>query len=132
MDFGRVARLCRWVLDRLLAWGLHAGQLVNVNIPVLGPDRPRGVRIVPQSTAGVEDSYHRHEHPEGLESYRLGESFNFAPAEGPTDVACLEEGYITVTPLKVDMTDRERLAELADASKTWPCLPAGRPGRPQQ
>ena len=123
VDFDRTAGLCRWVLDRLLACGLHPGQLVNVNIPLLGPDRPRGVRVVPQSTAGVEDSYHRQEHPQGLESYRLGDSFNFAPAEGPTDVACLEEGYVTITPLKVDLTDPPRLDELAEAQKTWPALP---------
>jgi 5'-nucleotidase len=123
VDFDRVGRLCRWVLDRLLAWGLAPGEVVNVNVPVLGPDRPRGVRIVPQSTAGVEDFYHRHEHPQGLESYRLGDQFNFAPATGPADVACLEEGYITVTALKVDMTDHARLAELAEAGRDWPPLP---------
>ena len=123
VDFGRAAGLCRWVLDRLLEGGLQPGHLVNVNIPVLGPDRPRGVRIVGQSTAGVEDFYHRQEHPQGLESYRLGDRFNFAPAEGLTDVVCLEEGYITITPLKVDMTDHARLAELAEAQKSWPAMP---------
>ncbi len=123
VDLPRVARLCRWVLDRLLEWGLQAGQLVNVNIPVLGPHRPRGVRVVPQSTAGVQDAYQPQEHPEGLESYRLGDSFNFAPTDESTDVVCLEEGYITVTSLKVDMTDRARHTELLQAGKTWPDLP---------
>jgi 5'-nucleotidase len=123
LDFDRVARLCRWVLDRLLDWGLARGEVVNVNVPVLGPGRPRGLRIVPQSTAEVEDFYHRQDHPQGLESYRLGDSFNFAPAEGLADVACLEEGYVTVTTLKVDMTDHARLADLAEASQLWPSLP---------
>lgn len=123
INFPRVGRLCRWVLDRLLLWGIQPGQLVNVNIPALGPGRPRGVRLVPQSTAGVEDSYHRHDHPEGLESYKLGHHSNFAAVTDPTDVTCLEEGYITITPLKVDLTDPARLGELAEAQKTWPALP---------
>jgi 5'-nucleotidase len=122
VDFARIARLCRFVLDGLLAWGLSGGQLVNVNIPALTPGLPRGIRVVPQSTAGVEDFYHRQEHPQGLESYKLGDKFNFSPALGPTDVGCLEEGYITVTPLKVDMTDRAGLSALAEW--TWPTLPA--------
>jgi 5'-nucleotidase len=123
VDFDRVGRLCRWVLDRLRDWGLEPGHLVNVNVPVLGAGRPRGVRVVPQSTAGVEDSYHRHDHPEGLEAYRLGDSFNFAPSGELVDAACLEEGYITITPLKVDMTDHERLADLTEAGKSWPAPP---------
>ncbi len=122
VDFARIARLCRFVLDGLLAWGLSGGQLVNVNIPALAPGLPRGIRAVPQSTAGVEDFYHRQEHPQGLESYKLGDEFNFTAAEGPTDVACLEEGYITVTPLKVDMTDHAGLSALAQ--RTWPALPS--------
>ena len=121
LDFPRLARLARFVLDRLLDWGVAPGQVINVNIPVLAAGVPRGVRVVPQSTAGVEDAYHRHDHPQGLESYRLGDSFNFAPSAGPTDVACLDEGYITVTPLNVDMTDHPRLAPLAE--KPWPPVP---------
>jgi 5'-nucleotidase len=128
VDFARIARLCRFVLDRLLpvrAAGqpcLPAGRLVNVNIPALAPGVPRGVRVVPQSTAGVEDIYHRHEHPQGLESYKLGDTYNFTDPAGQTDVTCLEEGYITVTPLKVDMTDHAALTALA--KKPWPPLPA--------
>jgi 5'-nucleotidase len=126
VDFARIARLCRFVLDRLLegkgaARKLSAGSLVNVNIPALAPGVPRGVRVVPQSTAGVEDIYHRHEHPQGLESYKLGDTYNFTDPAGQTDVTCLEEGYITVTPLKVDMTDHAALAALA--KKPWPPLP---------
>jgi len=121
IDFARLARLCRAVLDELLAAGLAGGQLVNVNIPALGPDLPRGVRVVPQSAAGVEDIYHRHEHPQGLEAYKLGDEYNFIGTELASDVACLAEGYITVTPLKVDMTDHARLAELAE--RPWPKLP---------
>ena len=125
VDFARIGRFCRSVLDGLLAWGISGGQVVNVNIPPLTPGLPRGIRVVPQSTAGVEDSYHRQEHPAGLESYRLGDAFNFAATGDQTDVACLEEGYITVTPLKVDMTDHAHLVALSD----WPWPPL--PGHPE-
>ncbi len=120
-DFARIAGLCRLVLDELLAAGLAGGQLVNVNVPRLVPGLPRGVRVVPQSTGGVEDVYHPHDHPQGLEAYKLGDEYNFLSGQGATDVSCLEEGYITVTPLNVDMTDHPRLATLAE--RHWPTLP---------
>ena len=114
-DFPRIARLCRWVLDGLLAGGLQPGELVSVNVPDLGPGRPKGVRVVPQSTAALVDEYHPHDLDRrgDREAYRLGDDYSFVPGEGETDVTALAEGYITVTPLRVDMTDHPRLGPLA-------------------
>ena len=115
LDFERIARLCRWVLERLLEDTLVRRDLVNVNIPVLGPGMPLGVRVVRQSTAGLEDIYHPHASADGGEAYKLGDEYSFlVPAESDTDVGCLSRGYITVTPLHVDMTNRERLDRLSE------------------
>jgi 5'-nucleotidase len=112
-DFPRVAQICRAVLDRLLAAGLAPGELINVNVPLVGQDRPRGVRVVAQSTAGIEDVYHRDVGADGSESYRLGDEYSFTADEENTDVVALAEGFVTVTPLHVDMTERRRLDDLA-------------------
>jgi 5'-nucleotidase len=73
---------------------------------------PRGVRFVPQSTAGMEDIYHPHADPAGRELYRLGSDYRF-DHQADTDVSALAEGFITITPLHVDMTNHDRLAGLA-------------------
>lgn len=112
VDFARAARLCRWTLDRLLGIGLTRGDLINVNIPSLRENAPHGVRVVRQSTAGVEDIYHPFADPGGREMYRLGDQYEFLPAHGDTDVSSLQEGFITVTPLHVDMTNHDRLSGL--------------------
>jgi 5'-nucleotidase len=119
-DFPRAARLCRWVLDLLLTEGLAHGDLFNVNIPALDGTPPRGVRVVPQSTAEMEDTYHLHPDAAGRQLYRLGDDFSFAH-QADSDVACLAEGFITVTPLHVDMTNHDRLASLS--RRTWPAPP---------
>lgn len=112
-DFPAAAELCGNVLRRLLAAGLGAGELINVNIPLLGEGRPAGVRVVPQSTAGIEDAYHRDVAHDGSESYRLTDEYSFTAEQENTDAVALAEGYITVTPLHVDMTDHKRLDDLA-------------------
>ncbi len=111
-DFPAAARLCRRVLDNLLGAGVGPGELINVNVPLLGEGRPAGVRVAAQSTAGIEDAYHRDVGRDGAESYRLTDDYSFADEQENTDVVALADGYITVTPLHVDMTDRRRLDDL--------------------
>lgn len=118
LDFRHAARLCRQMLDGLLAGVLRPGELVNVNIPLLTPGRPVGVKVVPQSAAAITENYTRTQGPDGQSVFRLQEHFEHGREEQENDVAALEEGYITVTPLKSDLTDRSRLGQLQAAK--WP------------
>ena len=115
VNFPKIAKLCRWVLGELLGQGLKRKDLINVNIPALGDGRPRGVRFVPQSTAGMDDTYHSHraaDGEDGEELYSLGDEYSFRH-QADSDVASLAEGYITITPLHVDMTNHDRLLSLS-------------------
>ncbi|MGB2820224.1 MAG: 5'/3'-nucleotidase SurE [Phycisphaerae bacterium] len=121
IDYEHAGRLCRWVLDRLLEIGLRSGDLISVNIPPLGPDRPIGVRVVPQSTAELDDVYYEIVDHLGRDAYRLSDSYAFASRSEDTDVTCLAEGYVTVTPLRIDMTLHERMDGLQ--GHKWGKLP---------
>lgn len=112
VDFARIARLCRGVLDQILAAPLAGADLISVNIPALGDGPPRGIRVVRQSTAGLDDTYFRQQE-EGRERYQIGDKYGFMPGDQDTDVVALAEGYITVTPLQIDRTDHNRLTSLA-------------------
>ena len=120
VDFERVGGLCRWVLERLLEIGLRHSDLVNVNIPDCAAGPPRGVRVVRQSTAEIEDLYRLDSEDPTGRRYVLGDEYNFIGHEND-DVACLAEGYITITPLDVDMTSHRRLADLDDGR--WGDMP---------
>ncbi len=121
-DFARAAQLCRWVLPQL---PITPGkvELFNVNIPVLEPGWPVGVRVAPQSTAGIEDIYHEDADSNGLPTYRLGKKIGFlGPTEG-TDIEALAAGYVTVTPLRVDLTDHQYLPRLSSIDWSDPPEP---------
>jgi len=122
LDFHRAARLARWVLDRLWSAGLGPGHLINVNVPALGDRTPRGIKVIGQSTAAITESYRRQADGGGRTLYRLNEHYEHGPHETETDVTALADGFITVTPLQADLTDRVRLADLA--GRAWPELPA--------
>ncbi len=121
MDFHRAGRLCRWVLDGLLAAPLTGGQLVSVNLPALSDDTPRGIKVVPQSTAAITEKYIRTVRPDGKKLFQLGDFYEHGPQDGETDVTALAEGYITVTPLHADLTDHAHLAKLRH--NPWPDMP---------
>ncbi|MBL7134293.1 MAG: 5'/3'-nucleotidase SurE [Phycisphaerae bacterium] len=123
IDYARAGRICRWVLDRLLAARLKRGDLINVNIPKLSPGRPVGVRVVPQSTSELDDIYHQDVDSMGRDSYRLGDNYSFTRHYDNTDVACLADGYVTITPLQVDMTLHDRMNQLAESD--WDAPPTG-------
>ncbi len=121
LDFARAARLCRWVLDGLLAGGLGPGELVTVNLPELSAGRPKGVKVVPQSTAAISEEYTRSEATDGRVLFQLTDYYEHGPQKGETDVTALEEGYIAVTPLHSDLTDHASLPRLRE--RHWPKMP---------
>jgi len=121
-SYPAVAAHCRTVLRALLAGKLSPGEIVNVNVPLLGGlpgGLPRGIVSVPQSRAEMKDAYRRLPDANGKRVYQLGDDYGFGPGGADdADVPSLAEGYITVTPLHVDMTDHRRLRTLRD--RDWP------------
>jgi 5'-nucleotidase len=119
-DFDRAAAIARKVIDHLLDYGLSPGKLVNINIPLIQPGWPKGVRVAEQALQTMDDAYEMKETPDGLRQYTL--DGDFAEPAGPheTDLHALASGYVVVTPLKVDLTDRGRLNDLERLN--WPSL----------
>jgi len=92
---------------------MTAGMVLNVNVPRLTPGRPKGIRVVPQSTQGFHEYYVPHENISDHMAFQLTGGPH--QAEKPqTDTMLLSEGYVTITPLRADMTHHEQLIPLAD------------------
>jgi 5'-nucleotidase len=110
MDFERAAGYGLAVLKKLLP--LHSGDVVNVNIPMLSQGEPRGVRVVPQATSGFHE-YYVPQKNDGSEAVFQLAGGGHRDEENPADTTALAEGFITVTPLRPDMTDHNKTAALA-------------------
>ena len=124
LDFVRAADLA----GRLIAHyaqtveaGVPLCPLLNINIPDLRKDRPRGIRIAPQAVVKTNDRYERNASPDDKQHYSLSGWFeDFGPPE--FDLGALHEGYVVLTPLHFDMTDHERLEALRACA--WPDVAA--------
>lgn len=120
MDFPRAAGIARRVIDAIAAHGLRGGDLYNVNIPALRPGWPRGVRIASQSTRGIIEHFEKRLSPGGRDYYWLAGGSMEEEADRGADLHALREGYVSVTPLHFNLTDRDRLREMGDWR--WPAL----------
>ena len=104
------------VLGPLIAAPVDPRIVVNVNFPPILPEQVKGVRVVHQ---GLRD-YGRvkvieRTDPRGFAYYWMGLGrIEHTPA-ADTDLEAIEMGYITVTPLQMDLTHRDSLAMLEGA-----------------
>ena len=108
-DFPFAAVLARKVIEQILAKSPPAGSLFNVNIPVLEKGPIKGVRVLPQNVTPYYEQFDRRTNPRGRTYFWTSPEFHCPEPHPDTDVTALDEQYITVTPLKFDLTDHTRL-----------------------
>ncbi|SOB87048.1 5'-nucleotidase /3'-nucleotidase /exopolyphosphatase [Sphingomonas guangdongensis] len=104
------------VLRPLLATPLAPRTLVNVNFPPVPAAEVQGIKVVAQ---GLRDygrlRLDKRQDPRGFPYFWLGLGrVPFSPVVD-TDLEAIEAGYVTVTPLHLDLTHRPSLASLAAA-----------------
>ena len=114
-DFPTAARHARNVIEQIMARNPAEGSLFNVNIPVLERGPVRGVRVLPQNVTPYAEKYDRRVNPRGRTYFWTSPEFTCPEPHPDTDVTALDEGYITITPLKFDLTDHMQMAEM----QTW-------------
>ncbi|MGD9721619.1 MAG: 5'/3'-nucleotidase SurE [Pirellulales bacterium] len=112
-EFDRAARLARGVIEQILAQKGPAPQLYNVNIPTaaLRAGR-RDVRVVAMGLERSAEQYEKRTDPRGRNYFWALSSPTAGPASQETDVAALQQGNITLTPLDFDLTKRSLLTEM--------------------
>lgn len=112
MDFSRAADLARRVIEQILDHKPAMGSLFNVNIPSLDKGPIRGIRVVPQNVAPYVEKYDRRTDPRGRVYFWSGPDFHCPDPHPDTDVTCMADGYITVTPLQFNLTHGTLLQEM--------------------
>jgi 5'-nucleotidase len=118
VDFGYAGKVARSVLDFLLArQAVKPGYVINVNIPPCECGQPKGIRLVPQSTQCGSTNFDRRKDPRGRDYFWLTGDSEREAERDQTDVRAIGEDYISITPLKYDLTDYGRLKEFENLLK---------------
>ena len=104
------------IIRRVLAEGMPRDILVNVNFPDCRPEEVGGVEVTAQGRRRQE-RLHIDERIDGRGNPYYWIAYvrqAFVPAAHGTDLAALDERRVSVTPLKLDMTDDPFMTRLAD------------------
>ncbi len=104
-------RLVHQVADR--PW--PEGVLLNINIPYRPLEEMRGVAITRQGLRVYRDALVERRDPRGRPYYWIGGEPPSGLPEPGTDFWALAEGYVSVTPLQLDLTAHRALESL----KAW-------------
>lgn len=98
------------LVSRLLRGMLGQGDfppdtLLNVNLPAVPPDEVKGVRITSLGRRRYADSITRANDPMGREYFWIGGGVATWRGPADSDFQAVEDGYVSVTPLHLDLTN---------------------------
>jgi len=111
-DFRLAAQACRQVIQRVLEHSLPDKIFLNVNVPLRPAAAPR-IRVSRLGKRVYRDKLIVREDPRGQPYYWIGGEAPTGVYQPGTDVAVLQEGDISVTPLSLDLTATMLLDELS-------------------
>jgi 5'-nucleotidase len=108
-DFSDAARFACTAVRKALSEGLPEGTLLNINLP---PGPVKGVRVTRQGIKTARPVITEHIDPRGKAYFWIGEEELAWNASDGTDYQAVEQGFVSVTPLRSDMTDHRALTAL--------------------
>ncbi|WP_439574932.1 5'/3'-nucleotidase SurE [Phreatobacter sp.] len=102
------------LIRTILEEGMRAGSLININFPNRSPGDVRGVQVTAQGRRDQEILTIDPRHDgRGNPYYWIAFVRNRQRVENGTDIWALSEGYISVTPLEINLTDEPMMTRLA-------------------
>lgn len=117
-DFEVAARFAEKLIPELLAMDIREQFCLNVNVPKGGPEEVRGYRICRQNKGFWKERFFCRQDPHGRDYFWLTGNFeNSEPAAEDTDEWALANGYISVVPIQVDLTNYPQMRMLEDIIK---------------
>lgn len=103
----------RALLERVVAQpSFPEHTLLNVNLPACAPDEVRGIRVTSLGKRRYSESIHRANDPSGKEYFWIGGGSVEWRGTDHSDFQAVRDGYVSVTPLHLDLTNYRLLEEI--------------------
>lgn len=103
------------LLKKLIKADLPRGTLLNVNFPNCGKDAVEGVEVTGQGKLDFGLVVEQRRDGRGLPYYWLKFDARTGEFREGTDIHAIKHGKISITPLKLDLTDYEALTSVSKA-----------------
>ena len=107
-NFATAGPIIRELAARILASGLPANTLMNINIP--GDDTCKGLLVTRQGRRLWKQAVQEIQDPWGRVHYWIGGGTPLLDSGRDTDVYAVANGYVSVTPIHLDVTNHEGIS----------------------
>jgi 5'-nucleotidase len=115
LDYTTASIVARKVAAAVIEHRLPERILLNVNVPYLKENELKGYRITRQGMRIYRDELVKRVDPRGRPYYWIGGEVPTGIIEDGTDFGDLDAGYVSITPLQMDMTAHA----LIDGLREW-------------
>jgi 5'-nucleotidase len=109
------AHFARVIVERLMAAPLGRATILNVNVPNIPVAEVKGIKVTRLGNRHRSEAVIRAEDPRGRPVYWVGPAGASQDAGPGTDFHAVAEGFVSVTPLTVDLTNHGAL----DTVRSW-------------
>ena len=115
LEYSTAAIVARRVAEQVIADALPRGVVLNVNVPYLKEDELNGYMVTRQGLRVYRDALESRIDPRGRPYYWIGGEYPTGVDEPGTDFGALRAGFVSITPLHLDMTSYKTM----DVLKSW-------------
>ncbi len=112
--FATAARIATELVMRIQRSPLHQATILNVNVPDLPYEALKGYKVARLGFRHRSESIVRSEDPRGRPVYWVGPAGLGQDAGEGTDFHAVASGYVSVTPLQIDLTRHSMLEDLGN------------------
>jgi 5'-nucleotidase len=118
-DYSIASEFTASLVLKVLKEGVPPGTLLNVNVPDLRREQIKGVRVTKMGRRLYKDQWDKRIDPRGRTYYWLAGELMELDNEQDSDVTAVEAGYISLTPVHLDLTRYDQVERL----ESWQLLP---------
>jgi 5'-nucleotidase len=112
--FETAGRVARELVERFMREGFAAPLLLNVNVPDVPYDELRGIKVTRLGRRHKAEGVVKQITPRHDTVYWVGAAGEAADAGEGTDFHAVANGYVSVTPLQIDLTHSAQIGAVSD------------------
>jgi 5'-nucleotidase len=110
--FETAAEYAGEISRKILKKGLPKDTLLNINVP--DTEKINGVKITRQGKLAYDDAIRELSDPRGRTCYWIGGGIPLWESGEKTDLEAVRNGYISITPVHLDLTNYEAMKHLEE------------------
>ena len=120
-DFGPSVEFTLQLVESFFKGCFPPDVLLSVNVPAVPASGIAGVKITKQAASRFIEEFIYQSQKKGEKVYRLAGEIEVDETDGTSDEEAVLEKYISVTPLRIDLTDQKTLKVLEEWLKKRKC-----------